>query len=118
MSRESSPEQEKYRLYSRYAATRPYKDMGALKPRHTMRNMLILAAILAAAFFCWEGRSQIRTALQRGWEGVGNLIHQVKHNADGSHSGETGRSETESGMMVGAETESEPATVPETEVPF
>ena len=32
MSRESSPEQEKYRLYSRYAATRPYKDMGALKP--------------------------------------------------------------------------------------
>ncbi len=118
MSRESSPEQEKYRLYSRYAATRPYKDMGALKPRHTMRNMLILAAILAAVFFCWEGRSQIRTAFQRGWEGVGNLIHQVKHNADGSHSGETGRSETESGMMVGAETESEPATVPETEVPF
>jgi hypothetical protein len=118
MSRESSPDQEKYRLYSRYAATRPYKDMGALKPRHTMRNVLILVAVLAAAFFCWEGRLQIRTTLQRGWESAGKLIRQVDHNAAGPHMGETGGIGAESGMMVGAETESEPATVPETEVPF
>ena len=66
-----------------------------------MRNVLILVAVLAAAFFCWEGRLQIRTTLQRGWESVGKLIRQVKHNADGPHVGETGGSGTESGMMIG-----------------
>ena len=99
MSRESSPEQEKYRLYSRYAATKPYKDMGCLKPRHTMRNVLILVAVLVAAFFCWEGRSQICTVLENGWEGALNLIHQAKYNVAGTHLGETGGIGTESGMM-------------------
>lgn len=123
MKEEVSHEEEKYRQFSRYASSRPYNDMGALRPRHTLRAILLLILLLVIIMICYTGREEIGSFLSGRERDPGKLFQSFRGHLEAELTGQT---ETESGSGnisgiergLSAETETETETEPETEVPF
>lgn len=106
MRTDTDPEKEKYRQYSRYARGQEYRSMGSLRPRHTLRNVLIILIAAAAVFCGYFFRSQIR-------EGAVSLSRRFSAFRSGggdslsSGGSEGGTEEDGSGLRYSAQTETE-----------
>ncbi len=123
MKKQNSPEEEKYRLYSRYASSRPYRDLGALKGRHVLRNILITLLLIVAAVFCYAERAEFAALLSGERTDFGKIFRDFPVTFLSSlqsgtvHPGQELTDGTEAETEDGTETETE-TEAPETEVPF
>lgn len=133
MRKASSPNEEKYRLYSRYAGKRPYNDLGALKPKHTGRKIFIIILILILALFFWLEKGEFQKLFAGEAADFGKVFREISEVRDAQDlkdilSGkgiipEPGHDPLSVAEGVFAQTEAETETeteteAPETEVPF
>ena len=123
MKKETSHEEDKYRQFSRYASSRPYNDIGPLRPRHTARTILILTVLAVLIAVCCVGRGEISDFLSGRERDPGKLYESFRGHVASQLFGETEYVSgipggAEGGSYAGTEAETETETEPETEVPF